>query len=69
MFFPYSMQTTIPFTINKASREFDESKILTLGPYASILAIIIQKTELKYRHKENDSIVAKRINLFREDSN
>ena len=32
--FMYSMETFLPYTLNKAEREMDESKIESLGPFA-----------------------------------
>jgi hypothetical protein len=41
----YSFETFIPYEINRASREKDKSKILTLGPFACALEEIV-----KYAH-------------------
>ena len=32
--FMYSMETFLPYTLNKAYREEDSSKVMSLGPYA-----------------------------------
>jgi len=38
----YSMETFLPYTLNKAERERDSSKINSLGPFASVLREIIE---------------------------
>ena len=38
----YSMETFIPYELNRASRDKDQSKIQTLGPFACILKYIIE---------------------------
>lgn len=39
--FLYSMETFLPYTMNKASREQDESKVMTLGPFAKALSWVV----------------------------
>jgi hypothetical protein len=36
------METFIPYELNRASRDKDQSKIQTLGPFACILKYIIE---------------------------
>jgi hypothetical protein len=50
--FLYSLETFLYSTLNKASRECDESKVSTLGPFAYALDIIIQNAQ-KYRADSN----------------
>ena len=45
----YSMETHIPYALNNASRNFDESKAETLGPFSFLLNAGIQATENEYR--------------------
>jgi len=35
--FIYSMETFLPYSLNKAEREVDASKVNTLGPFAEAL--------------------------------
>ena len=43
----YSMETFIYTAINRASRNQDETKVRTLGPYAVLLAQIVYGAEEK----------------------
>ena len=36
----YSMETFLPYTLNKAERDKDASKVKSLGPYAWVLGEI-----------------------------
>ncbi len=38
--FVYSMETFLPYTLNKAEREKDASKVKSLGPFILLLGII-----------------------------
>ena len=42
--FIYSMETFIPKVFNKAEREKDSSKVLSLGPFANILSEVCCNT-------------------------
>ena len=35
--FMYSMETFLPYTLNKAERNQDASKVMSLGPFADVL--------------------------------
>jgi len=35
--FMYSMETFLPYSLNKAEREMDSSKVQSLGPFAEAL--------------------------------
>jgi hypothetical protein len=37
----YSLESYLPYALNQASCEMDESKVETLGPFAYVLAIIV----------------------------
>ena len=37
----YSMETPLPYILNKASREKDYSKVATIGPFSHALSFII----------------------------
>ena len=50
--FIYSLETHIPYTLNKASRERDLSKIQTLGPFANALSGIVDGTEAAFRRDD-----------------
>ena len=38
--FMYSMETFLPYTLNKAERDEDATKVESLGPFASALRLI-----------------------------
>lgn len=62
------METPLPYTINKASREFDNSKVFSLGPFALAMSLIIYQIEWKHRGGEESSLNrygAKRNFLYR----
>ena len=44
----YSKETFLPYILNKASREKDQSKVKTIGPYAYVLNEILTASQ-KYR--------------------
>jgi hypothetical protein len=39
--FIYSLESFLPYSLNRASYLMEESKIETLGPFAYVLAVII----------------------------
>ena len=41
------METFIPYTLNKACRDMDESKVPTLGPYARCLSLVLKMANSK----------------------
>lgn len=47
--FIYSMETHLPYALNTASRDLDETKIDTLGPYSYALYFfkLIRKLKIK----------------------
>lgn len=47
--FLYSMETFIPYELNRASREQDQSKVHTLGPFACLLKFIIESANANRR--------------------
>ena len=49
MVFLYSMETFLPYALNKACREKDESKIETLGPFAVALSYILRFSQAERR--------------------
>ena len=46
------METYLTYTLNRASRQKDTSKIITLGPFAYVLSWAIDRTEFDYRYSE-----------------
>ena len=47
--FIYSMETHLPYLLNTASRDWDESKIETLGPLSIGLTLAVACIEGEYR--------------------
>ena len=47
--FIYSMETHLPYALNAASRDQDESKAETLGPISVIINEVIENTEYDHR--------------------
>ena len=43
------METHLPYALNTASRDLDETKIDTLGPFSWALMMAVGNTENKYR--------------------
>ena len=43
------METHLPYALNTASRDLDETKIDTLGPFSLALTFAVGETELSYR--------------------
>jgi hypothetical protein len=47
MLFIYSMETFLPYSLNLAYRNGDSSKVLSLGPFASVLREITRRAKTK----------------------
>ena len=43
------METHLPYALNTASRDLDETKIDTLGPFSIVLMMAVGGTEEEYR--------------------
>ena len=58
----YAMETFIYFALNEATRNFDKTKIATLGPFALALGRIIWGAENKSgRNKDKNAITGEEI--------
>jgi len=55
MIFIYSLETFLPYSLNLAYRNGDSSKVLSLGPYASVLREITKRGQTKRKEKLNST--------------
>ena len=61
----YSMETFVYSTLNTATRDHDESKIMTLGPFAAGLGAVLAGAEGK-REKDLESLPSDKLtDLYR----
>ena len=55
----HSMETFIPYELNKAERDMDASKVLTLGPFALVLKYTFQESKSENFDWDQETFVYK----------